>query len=123
MTLQVRTAPEWADLKCKHIGPEGCWSQDLVAEQLPAFEGWQVRFDAKGKNPMLARRYTFSNFEGVKLALNAVIELADTQDHHPDASFGYNYLELAWATHSAGGLSDNDWICAARADQALKFLG
>ena len=52
--------------------------------------------------------------------------IAHTEDHHPDLSVSYNRCDIAWSTHSVGGLSINDFICAARVDalslQAGSFI-
>lgn len=120
----VRELTDWAELKCRHIGPDGRWSTELIHQQLTKFDGWSVRFDAQSQQASsLWKRYTFSNFEGVKLALNTVVRLADQHDHHPEVHFCYNFLETSWSTHSAGGLSNNDWICAAHLHKALKHIG
>lgn len=120
----VREFHDWAELKCRHIGAEGCWSAELIHSQLVKFDGWSVKFDAHNQQAVcLWRRYTFNNFEGVKLALKALTRLADQHDHHPEAHFSYGHLEVSWNTHSAGGLSNNDWICAAHLHKALKHIG
>ncbi len=46
--------------------------------------------------------------------------LAREQDHHPQVQFGYNTLSVEFSTHSAGGISNNDWICAALLEAALE---
>jgi 4a-hydroxytetrahydrobiopterin dehydratase len=49
--------------------------------------------------------------------VNAVAHVANIEDHHPDLEVGYNYCRLVFSTHSIGGLSENDFICAAKVDQ------
>ena len=48
--------------------------------------------------------------------VNAVAHIANTEDHHPDLELGYNYCRMKFSTHSIGGLSENDFICAAKID-------
>ena len=48
--------------------------------------------------------------------VNALAHVANIEDHHPDLSVGYNYCHVTFATHSIGGLSENDFICAAKLD-------
>ena len=48
--------------------------------------------------------------------VNAVAHIANTEDHHPDLAIGYNYATIVFTTHNIGGLSDNDFICAAKID-------
>lgn len=123
MSNGLRSPDQWTTLTCQHIGPEGLWQQAQLDQQLVQFVGWAVAYSAKGMATGLVKRYTFDNFEGVKLALSALNLLADEEDHHPLATYSYAFLEVCWNTHSAGGISDNDWICAAKLDQALKHLG
>lgn len=63
---------------------------------------------------VLARTYTFKNFHETMAFVNAVAWVAHQQDHHPDMVVGYRKVTLNFATHSAGGLTRNDFICAAR---------
>ena len=48
--------------------------------------------------------------------VNAVAWIAHREDHHPDVAFGYDRCTLRFATHAVGGLSLNDFICAAKVD-------
>ncbi|WP_126454159.1 4a-hydroxytetrahydrobiopterin dehydratase [Sulfuriflexus mobilis] len=85
---------------------------EQVQDYLLQVHDWQVA-DA-GKS--IHRRYRFKNYEQTLAFVKAVAKIADTQDHHPDICFGYNYCEVHYSTHSVGGLSENDFICAARID-------
>jgi 4a-hydroxytetrahydrobiopterin dehydratase len=49
--------------------------------------------------------------------VNAVAYVADREDHHPDLEVGYDHCRITWSTHSIGGLSENDFICAAKVDR------
>ena len=69
----------------------------------------------------LAERYGWVN-RALPLAeldgfVNALAHIANTEDHHPDLSVGYNYCHVTFSTHSIGGLSENDFICAAKLDR------
>lgn len=83
-----------------------------LRDYLSQLQDWQVAKDGKS----IQRRYKFKNYEQTLAFVNAVAEIARTQDHHPDISFAYNYCEVHYSTHSVGGLSENDFICAARID-------
>jgi 4a-hydroxytetrahydrobiopterin dehydratase len=74
--------------------------------------GWRIADDGRS----LRREYRFANFNECMGFVNAVAWIANTQDHHPDMELGYDYCRVAFATHSIGGLSRNDFICAARID-------
>jgi 4a-hydroxytetrahydrobiopterin dehydratase len=74
--------------------------------------GWQLASDAKS----LRREWQFKNFYRTMSFVNAVAHIANTEDHHPDLEVGYNYCRMKFSTHSIGGLSENDFICAAKID-------
>jgi 4a-hydroxytetrahydrobiopterin dehydratase len=73
---------------------------------------WQL--DTEGKN--LRREYRFADFYRTMSFVNALAHVANIEDHHPDLEVGYNYCRVRYSTHSIGGLSENDFICAARID-------
>ncbi|HEX4917046.1 MAG TPA: 4a-hydroxytetrahydrobiopterin dehydratase [Limnobacter sp.] len=120
----IRPASDWLHVCCRHCGPHERWTLQQIEPQLAEFDGWAVEVDSQQKQAKkLWRRYGFNNFEGVKLAVHALMHLADDEDHHPEASFSYNWLKVSWSTHSAGGVSDNDWVCAAKLDDLLRHMG
>jgi len=71
---------------------------------------WQLAADGK----TISRRFRFKNFKETMAFINALAGIANMQDHHPDFSAGYNYCEVNYTTHAIGGLSENDFICAAK---------
>lgn len=102
------------DRHCRPL-PEG--SPPLPAEaavQLLAqlADGWRIADDGKS----LRRAFGFKDFHHTMGFLNAVAWIANAEDHHPDFEAGYNYCRLEFSTHSVGGLSENDFICAAKVD-------
>ncbi|MET0984702.1 MAG: 4a-hydroxytetrahydrobiopterin dehydratase [Steroidobacteraceae bacterium] len=64
----------------------------------------------------IRREFKFRNFYHTMSFVNAVAHIANVEGHHPDLEVGYNYCRMKWATHAIGGLSDNDFICAAKVD-------
>ncbi|MAM60150.1 4a-hydroxytetrahydrobiopterin dehydratase [Maritimibacter sp. UBA3975] len=64
----------------------------------------------------LTRRYKTKGFAKALMLVNGVGYLAEAEDHHPDIKLGYGYAEVSFTTHSVGGLSENDFICAAKLD-------
>ena len=76
--------------------------------------GWDIQ--RSGDAVVLTRTFTFSDFHRTMAFVNAVAWIAHEQDHHPDLSVSYSRCTLNWSTHSVGGLSLNDFICAARVD-------
>lgn len=120
----ARPVSDWLQINSEHLGEGQAWSLDDIESQLREFEHWSVEFDEKCQNARaLWRQYAFVNFEGVKLAVHAITHLADDEDHHPEVTFTYNRLKVRWNTHSANGITNNDWACAAKLDEALKHIG
>lgn len=74
--------------------------------------GWQLSDDGKA----IRREYNFKNFYRTMSFVNAVAHIANGEDHHPDLEVGYNYCRIKFSTHAIGGLSENDFICAAKID-------
>ena len=64
----------------------------------------------------LKRRFIFKNFAESLAFVNKVGALAETEGHHPDIRFGWGYVETTLFTHSVDGLSENDFILAAKID-------
>ena len=75
-------------------------------------DGWRIAEDGKS----LRRAYGFKDFYRTMAFVNAVAWIANAEDHHPDMEVGYNYCRIEFSTHSVGGLSENDFICAAKLD-------
>lgn len=91
--------------------------QPLMREQidamLPQVDGWEVN-DA---NTAITRHIKQKDFMAVVDLVNRIAEVAEAEGHHPDLSIhGYNKLDITLATHSIGGLSENDFIVAAKID-------
>lgn len=82
----------------------------LMAQLDPAWE-------LSGDGSSIARAWRFRDFYRTMSFVNAVAHIANREDHHPDIEAGYNYCRLRYTTHAIGGLSENDFICAARIDQ------
>ena len=74
---------------------------------------WTLTEGAKA----LKRSLKFKDFFRTMSFVNAVAHIANVEDHHPDLEIGYNYCRILYSTHSIGGLSENDFICAAKIDR------
>lgn len=90
-------------------------SEDATAMQGELHADWVLSADAKS----LTRRLTFKGFAKATYAANLAAFLGDQQGHHPDISFGWGYCQIVFTTHDIGGLSENDFICAAKLDAML----
>jgi 4a-hydroxytetrahydrobiopterin dehydratase len=75
---------------------------------LAALDGWTVE---QGR---LARTFRFANYHETMAFVNASAWISHREDHHPDLAVGYNQCTVSYVTHSIGGLSRNDFICAAK---------
>ena len=73
---------------------------------------WTLSDDGKS----ISRSFKFKNYYETMAFVNVVAMVAHQQDHHPDMTVGYNTCRVDYSTHSVGGLSDNDFICAAKID-------
>lgn len=65
------------------------------------------------------REFHFRNYFETMAFVNAVAWVAQQQDHHPDMEVSYSRCKIIYTTHSVGGLSLNDFICAAHIDALL----
>lgn len=74
--------------------------------------GWQLDTDSR----LIRREYHFRNFHQTMSFVNAIAYIANTEDHHPDLELGYDYCRVTFTTHAIAGLSENDFICAAKID-------
>ncbi|MDT8386241.1 MAG: 4a-hydroxytetrahydrobiopterin dehydratase [Thiogranum sp.] len=83
---------------------------NLLAREIDA--GWSLNADATE----MQRSFRFKNYYHTIAFVNALAWIANQQDHHPDLEVGYNRCLVRFSTHSVGGLSENDFICAARVD-------
>jgi 4a-hydroxytetrahydrobiopterin dehydratase len=76
-------------------------------------ENWQLSVDATS----IQREFRFRDFLRTMSFVNALAHIANIEDHHPDLEVGYNYCRVRFSTHAIKGLSENDFICAAKIDQ------
>lgn len=90
-------------------------SDERVAELLQTLPGWTL---IEGQ---LCKQWQFSDYDQTLAFVNGVAWMAQREDHHPDVYFGANRVRIGYFTHSVGGLSMNDFICAAKIE-ALRDL-
>jgi 4a-hydroxytetrahydrobiopterin dehydratase len=67
----------------------------------------------------ISRDFEFKDFHQTMAFVNAVTWIAHREDHHPDLELGYGHCRVRFSTHAVGGLSQNDFICAAKVDNLL----
>ena len=78
--------------------------------------GWDVKQDKK-KFYFLQKNFTFENFVNSQNFINIVSKISESENHHPDIYFGWGYAKIIITTHAIEGLSENDFILAAKIDQ------
>lgn len=81
-------------------------------EQLAQLAGWALSDDGR----RISKRFQFKGFYKTMGFVNAIAWMANQEAHHPDLAVGYDYCEVNYTTHAIKGLSDNDFICAAKVD-------
>ena len=86
-----------------------------VERLLPQLSGWSVGHE--GSHDRLTKTYRFQGFmPGVEL-VDAIARIAEAEGHHPDLHLTYGSLAVELWTHAAGGLSENDFVLAAKIDR------
>lgn len=109
----MSTAASLADLleaRVRPLGPADRLDAQDLAVQLEQLPGWSVQDGA------LARDYRFPDFDSAMAFAQAVARLAARQDHHPELRIEWGCCTVRWHTHSAGGITMNDIVCAAQLD-------
>ena len=79
-------------------------------------DGWDILKDENGIH-FLNKKFIFKNFLESQKFINYVSTVSEEEDHHPDIKFGWGYAEIKITTHAIKGLSENDFILAAKIDQ------
>lgn len=90
-------------------------AREQAVDMLAHVPGWSLN-DAATE---LSRTFKFKNYHETLAFVNAQAWVAHREDHHPDIEVGYNRCHMRFSTHSIKGLSENDYICAARINALL----
>lgn len=103
---------DFSDLTKKHCIPcesgEGKLPIVKIKEYLALIPGWMLIGDT------IQREFKFENFKQAIDYINKVAELAESENHHPDINIFYNKVRLVLSTHAAKGLTENDFVLAAK---------
>ena len=81
-----------------------------VQQHLAQAQGWQL------VNGAIEKRFDFADYHRTMAFVNALAWVAHVEDHHPDLLVSYSRCTVRFNTHSVGGISINDFICAAKLD-------
>lgn len=107
------TISDLADKTCQPCqGGIAAYDAAAVRAMMGQLNGWTLSDDAT----TITRRFAFKGFAKAVEMANLAAWLGNKQGHHPDISFGWGYCEVTFTTHEAGGLTENDFICAAKLD-------
>lgn len=100
-------------MRCKPLDGGKPMGLAEIDDHLALVAGWSLVHGA------LQKGFAFDDYHHTLAFVNAVAWIAQREDHHPDIAFGYGRATLRWNTHSVGGVSINDFICAAKVDALL----
>ena len=82
---------------------------------LTQLDAWELN------DNVISKTFAFKNYYQVIAFVNAVAWMTHREDHHPDMTVGYSKCRVEYSTHAIGGLSENDFICAAKVDALFKL--
>ena len=89
-----------------------------IHKYLKMVDGWEVKSN-EDKIYYLIKEFKFKNFIESQNFVNSVGEVSELEGHHPDISYGWGYAKILITTHAIEGLSENDFILAAKIDKIV----
>jgi len=112
----TETSIELVAKKCKpYEGGVAPMSPAEITRMLGQLSGWASR------DGVITKTFTFPNYWQTMAFVNATAWISHREDHHPDLSVGYNKCRVDYCTHAINGISENDFICAAKLDVLLSL--
>lgn len=110
------TREELARSRCRpRKGVQDATNDADIHQHLGILPGWRLASSRKG----IEKEFRFDDFHRTMAFVNAVAWIAHSEDHHPDLKVSYPSCHVYFATHDVGGLSLNDFICAAKVESLL----
>lgn len=110
---QIPKAEELIQKRCKPCeGGVTPFARVEAEKYLSALPGWSLSEDGK----VIRKEYKFKNFKEVIAFFNRIAAVAEEENHHPDLKIGYSRVGAELSTHAIKGLSENDFILAAKFD-------
>jgi 4a-hydroxytetrahydrobiopterin dehydratase len=108
----MTTTADLLNKKCSHL--DAGLTAGEIAELLKALDGWALQ------DERISKTFNFKNYYETLAFVNAIAYLIHSEDHHPELTVTYNRCVVKLNTHSVnggrGGISENDFICAAKID-------
>jgi 4a-hydroxytetrahydrobiopterin dehydratase len=112
------------DLATRHCTPRAAGTPALETEQATRLlKQLHPDWTLAGDNGSINRTFRFRDYHHTLAFVNALAWIAHGEDHHPDLEVGYSRCLVRYSTHTVGGLSENDFICAARIDALFPEAG
>jgi len=109
-----------SDLTGKHCKPVTTDTAPLSSSRVQALlSELHADWGSAADGVEISRTFRFGNYYQTMAFVNALAWIAHAEDHHPDIEVSYNHCHVRYSTHAIGGLSENDFICAARIDALL----
>ena len=102
-----------ASRHCQPLEGQPAMGDAEVSQHLAHAPGWVLADGA------IQKRYDFADYHRTMAFVNALAWIAHAEDHHPDLQVSYSRCTVRFNTHSVGGMSINDFICAAKVDALL----
>ena len=106
-------ATDLSTQSCRPLEGQPPMSGVEITRQLARAPGWALADGA------IQKHYDFADFHRTMAFVNAVAWVAHAEDHHPELLVSYGGCRVRFNTHSVGGISTNDFICAAKVDALL----
>ena len=88
--------------------------EDTARQLLGSIDGWEMAGGA------IKKSWKLKNYAEALAWVNAISAVAEAENHHPDVALGWGYVDATLTTHAIGGLSENDFIVAAKIDEAAR---
>jgi 4a-hydroxytetrahydrobiopterin dehydratase len=109
-------APDLAGKTCKPCeGGVSPLTAQEAAQMLKHLAGWELHDRA------IRKTFEFKNYYQTMAFVNATAWISHREDHHPDLTVNYGKCRVEYSTHAIGGLSENDFICAAKIDALYRL--
>ena len=112
----TETTIDLVSSKCKPCeGGVAPMSSEEIARMLGQLQGWAYR------DGVITKTFSFPDYWQTMAFVNATAWISHREDHHPDLTVGYNKCRVDYSTHAIRGISENDFICAAKIDALLSL--
>ncbi len=92
----------------------------LESAQVEALLAQVPGYKLDDKRAEISKEYSFPDFYETIAFVNAIAYIANQEDHHPDLAVSYGKCKVSFSTHDAGGLTENDFICAAKVNALIR---